>query len=187
VEALPDEFERERAIADIGDMIGLLDNALLTTKAGFGALDRQMLDLVEWLPPEISDLKSVGMNVSFDSRSAPVEAMILGDRVALRRILTNLIENAVKYGTSATVALTRDHETATIAVDDRGSGFDPEETDLLLEPFVRADPSRARNTGGAGLGLSVAVTLAEAHGGTIELSNQLDGGRATLKIPIYCP
>ncbi|MBN9672035.1 sensor histidine kinase [Roseibium aggregatum] len=187
VEALPDEFERERAIADINDMIGLLDNALLTTKAGFGALDRQMLDLVEWLPPEISDLKSVGLDVTFDSRAAPVEAMILGDRLALRRILTNLIENAVKYGTSAKVTLLRDHETATVQVDDRGPGFNPDEADLLLEPFVRAEPSRARNTGGAGLGLSVAVTLAEAHGGQIELSNHPDGGRASLTVPLYIP
>jgi len=185
VEALPDETERERAIADISDMIGLLDNALLTTRAGFGALDQQLLDLAEWLPPEISDLKSVGLNVALDTRAGPGEAVVLGDRVALRRILANLIDNALKYGKSARVILAREDGFASIAVEDDGPGFNPQEADLLLEPFVRAEPSRARNTGGAGLGLAVAVTLAEAHGGTIALSNHAGGGRATLRLPVY--
>lgn len=185
VEALPDESEREWAIADINDMIGLLDNALLTTRAGFGALDQQLLDLSEWLPPEISDLKSVGLNVAYEAGPGAGEVMVLGDRVALRRILVNLIENAVKYGESARVALSRDAGFARIAVEDGGPGFDLDQADLLLEPFVRAEPSRARNTGGAGLGLAVSVTLAEAHGGSIALSNHASGGRATLRLPLY--
>lgn len=186
VEALPDIEERARSIADINDMIGLLDNALLTTKAGFGALDQQLLDLSEWLPLEISDLKSVGLDVSFAGSGAPPGTEILGDRVALRRILTNLIDNAVKYGKAARVTLLQEDTAARIVIDDEGEGFGTAKTDLLLEPFVRADPSRARNTGGAGLGLAVARTLVEAHGGNISLSNRPGGGgRAVVALPLY--
>ncbi|WP_346915696.1 ATP-binding protein [uncultured Roseibium sp.] len=185
VEALPDDDERERAIADINDMIDLLDNALLTTRAGFGALDQQMLELADWLQLEITDLKSIGLDVTFNASPDVQDLVILGDRLALRRILTNLIENAVKYGTYARVSLLQENEFALITVDDGGPGFDPKEADLLLEPFVRAEPSRARNTGGAGLGLAVAQTLAEAHGGMIQLARHAKGGRATLKLPIF--
>lgn len=185
VEALPDEDERERAIADIGDMIGLLDNALLTTRAGFGALDQQMLDLPDWLAAQVSDMASGGLDVTLDRPEVQGEMTILADLLALRRILTNLVENAVKYGKSARVCLRRDDDFAVVLVDDMGPGFNPETIDMLMEPFVRDEPSRARKTGGAGLGLAVARSLAEAHGGTIELSNLATGGRAAVKLPLY--
>ncbi|WP_040441013.1 sensor histidine kinase [Roseibium aggregatum] len=185
LEALPDELERERAIADINDMIVLLDDALLAAQAGFGSLDQQIVDVDEWLGGEVRDLQSVGFQVRLESRTESEAIQVLADRVALRRVLVNLVENAIKYGVKCRVSLAREEDFAVITVDDWGPGFNGPSAGLLLEPFVRAEISRARTTGGAGLGLAIASSLAEAHGGSIDLGNHPEGGRVSLRLPAF--
>lgn len=184
LEKLPDDRERERATADIADMIDLLDNALLTSRAGVGALDEELLDLTELLQAEIADFKKAGMPVSL-GMDDPKAAWVIVDRLAFRRIIGNLVDNAVKYGQRAHVTLAVDDSHARIDVEDEGPGFSRQDADLLLEPFVRAEPSRARKTGGAGLGLAVARTLVEAHSGAIGLANGTRGGRVTVRLPLF--
>ncbi|MCO5965071.1 sensor histidine kinase [Sinorhizobium meliloti] len=185
LEQLPDHEERERATADIADMIDLLDNALLTSRAGVGALNEELLDIAELLCAEITDFRSSGLPVVLETDIVQSEVWVIGDRLALRRIIGNIVDNAVKYGRWAHVALVVEGNTASILVEDEGPGFAREETELLLEPFVRAEPSRARRTGGAGLGLAVARALVEAHGGTISLANGRWGGSVSVALPLY--
>lgn len=173
---------------DIADMIDLLDNTLLTARAGVGALDEELLDLIALVEQETADLKASGWNVMLNSLPQGREMLVIADRLAVRRILANLVDNAVKFGQEANVALDERDGVAILAVEDRGPGINEDEVALLLEPFVRAEPSRARKTGGAGLGLAGVRNLVEAQGGTIVIGNRSEGGsRVELRFPFFEP
>lgn len=188
IEHLPDRLERAQATADIGDMIELLDNALLTARAGVGALDEELLDLDDLLKAEVAAFQRAGRPVTLDPEQPHAPVWVLADRVALRRMIGNIIDNAVTYGGRAMVKLCTGSGQAQLQVCDEGPGFPPQIRAVLLEPFTRAEPSRARRTGGAGLGLAVARSLVEAHGGTIALDDAPGGGgRVTLTLPVFEP
>jgi len=102
----------------------------------------------------------------------------------LKRALNNVIENAVKYGKCARVALSEDANGIEIAVDDEGLGIPEADLERVFEPFQRLEESRSRETGGTGLGLAIARSIARGHGGDIVLSNRPAGGlRATIRLP----
>ncbi|CDZ67088.1 Putative sensor histidine kinase transmembrane protein [Neorhizobium galegae bv. orientalis] len=183
VEHIPNETEREKAAADIDDMIELLDNALLAGRAGVGALDEELLDLVPLLEAEVMDRRAAGAHITL-AALPPETAMVIGDRLALRRVFANLIDNALKYGGAAHLALAIEAEWLRVTVDDEGSGIPADWREVLTEPFVRLEPSRARKTGGAGLGLAVARNLVEAHGGRLEIDDA-PGGGARLSVRLY--
>ena len=186
IDYISDPTEREKAIHDIADMIDLLDTALLTARAGVGALDEELLDLVALVEQETVDLDASGWNVILKSPPHNREILVIADRLAVRRILANLVDNAVKYGQIANVTLKKRDSMAIILVEDMGPGIVEGEIDLLMEPFVRSEPSRARKTGGAGLGLAVVRTLVEAQGGTVAISNRCEGGaRVELRFPLF--
>lgn len=186
IDHITDSTEREKAIRDIADMIDLLDNALLTARAGVGALDEELLDLVALVEQEIVDLEASGWNVALSSLPQGRELLVLADRLAVRRILANLVDNAVKYGQVANVALEERQGMAILSVRDRGPGIAEDQVTLLLEPFVRSEPSRARKTGGAGLGLAVVRSLAEAQRGAVSVRNHAQGGVISeLSLPLF--
>lgn len=188
LEHLPRPDERAQAAADIADMITLLDNALLTARAGVGALDEEMLDFAVLLEGEVADLRRAGRPVTLDLGSCPVPVWVLAHRLALRRVIGNIIDNAITYGARADLTLACTREVVRLDVRDEGPGFPPDLREALLEPFVRGEPSRARSTGGAGLGLAVARTLIEAHGGSIALGGAAgQGGRVTVTLPVFHP
>jgi signal transduction histidine kinase len=102
---------------------------------------------------------------------------------ALKRCLTNLIANAIKFGTCAEVLL-EDGPELIIRVRDRGPGIPAEELERVFEPFYRLESSRNRDSGGTGLGLTIARDIAQAHGGSLTLANLPGGGlEATLRLP----
>jgi signal transduction histidine kinase len=102
---------------------------------------------------------------------------------ALKRCLTNLIDNAVKFGTRADIHI-EDGADLVIRVRDRGPGIPAEELERVFEPFYRLESSRNRDSGGTGLGLSIARDIAQAHGGSLQLSNLPGGGlEAALRLP----
>ena len=104
---------------------------------------------------------------------------------ALRRALRNLIENAQRYGGTARVSWHEDRGELSIIVDDDGPGIPEAELERVFDPFYRLETSRSLETGGHGLGLSIARTIARAHGGDIHLENREGRGlRATLAIPL---
>ncbi|MGG7646383.1 ATP-binding protein [Rhodovulum sp. YNF3179] len=116
-----------------------------------------------------------------------IEAMPAPARIrpgSFRRALRNVIENAVRYGGGAEIAVRPGDGDVAITVHDRGPGIPEDDLDNVFEPFVRLETSRSRETGGVGLGLAIARTILHAHGGEISLANRSDGGLCvTLTLP----
>jgi heavy metal sensor kinase len=113
---------------------------------------------------------------------------VIGNASALRRALLNVVENAVKYtpaGGLVSLSVGRDGDAATLEVEDTGPGIDPADAGRIFEPFVRLDAARARDTGGAGLGLAITRSVVVAHGGTIAVAPGAGGGaRFTIRLPL---
>ncbi len=185
VERLPDEQERARAIADIDDMIVLLDDALLSARVGAGELSREMLDLAALLRTDIDDRVAQGGPVTWQD-GLPAGTVVLGDRLALRRVFANVIDNALAYGRRASVAASQQGEMAVVTVDDEGPGIPADQRGTMFQPFNRLEASRNRATGGAGLGLAVVRSLVEAHEGTVEIAEAPGGGaRVVVSLPVF--
>jgi signal transduction histidine kinase len=111
--------------------------------------------------------------------------VINADSLALRRLFSNLLENAVKFGGAARARLLVKDQAAVIEIEDDGPGVPESEIERVFAPFYRREPSRNRKTGGIGLGLSVARSIARSHGGELILENRAGGGltaRATLPV-----
>jgi signal transduction histidine kinase len=186
VEQIPDEAEQRRAIADIDDMICLLDDALLSSRAGAGELAQEMIEFSDLIRSEVDDRRAQGASVDVISDDAVKDVIVLGDRLALRRIVANIIDNALKYGRFAHVRTKLNGQTIVATVDDEGPGIPEHQRQAMLEPFNRLETSRNRATGGAGLGLAVARNLVEAQGGAIEITEAPGGGaRVIVAFPIF--
>jgi signal transduction histidine kinase len=185
VDQIPDEAERSRAAADIDDMIRLLDDALLSSQAGAGELSQEMVEFAALVKAEVDDRSAKGR--ACDLRIAPgaEAAIVLGDRLALRRIIGNLIDNAIKYGGAAHVEVAVSGNAVRLIVDDEGPGIPAAARDTIFEPFNRLEKSRSRETGGAGLGLAIVRTLAEAHGGGAAIGDASKGARVIVTLPLF--
>lgn len=187
VDRIPDEGERERSIADIADMLRLLDDAMLASRAGAGELAEELVDFAQVVRAEVEDGRAEGRASDVHALiDASASAIVLGDRLALRRVVANLVDNALTYGKVAHLALVVDQKTVTLTVDDEGPGIPEDQREAILEPFVRLEDSRNRRTGGAGLGLAVARNLVEAHRGVISVSGAPAGGaRVSVKLTLF--
>ena len=104
------------------------------------------------------------------------DIMLRARPMALRRALRNLVGNAVRYGKEATVAWRVEGEGAVLEIRDRGPGIPEAEREKVFEPFYRLETSRSLETGGHGLGLSIARSIIRAHGGEITLFDHPEGG-----------
>jgi two-component system OmpR family sensor kinase len=130
----------------------------------------------------VDDLAETGADVTVGHTE---KVVIDADSLALRRLLTNLLENALKYGVRARTRLSVSNGLAEIDVDDDGPGVPIPELNRVFDPFYRREPSRSRQTGGIGLGLSVARSIARAHGGDVTLLNRPQGGlTARVVLPV---
>jgi signal transduction histidine kinase len=138
-------------------------------------------DLAALVRAVADDFTDIGADVAV---TAPARLDLTVRPVALRRALRNLVENAVRYGTRARIALEEQRGDAIITVDDDGPGIPADRLADVFDPFVRLETSRSTETGGVGLGLSTARTIARAHGGDVTLANRTGGGlTATLRLP----
>ncbi len=181
-EFIEDEEQRIKTLADLDDMEKMVSSALSFARDDAANEPHVTVDLRSLLHRVCDAIADTGQEVTLDAGEAPVR---FGCRpVALRRALTNLIDNAVKYGDRARVSLQTDENTALIRIDDDGPGIPPELREDAFRPFHRLETSRSRETGGTGLGLSVARTIIRAHGGDILLTNRDQGG---LRIEIRLP
>ena len=188
VEKIPDAAEQQRAVADIDDMIRLLDDALLSSRVGAGQLSQEMVDFAALVRTEADDRRTQGGRVDLSADDATNDVIVLGDRLALRRIVANIIDNAVKYGHVARLRLQLKNPAIVLTVDDEGPGIPADRRQAMLEPFNRLESSRNRATGGAGLGLAVVRSLVEAHDGTIALMTAPGGGtRVRIELPVFRP
>lgn len=185
-EKIGDEAERQRVMTDIDDMIWLLDDALLASRAGAGELAEEMVEIDDLIGTEVRDRQANGAPIDFRPAGSDRLAVVLGDRLALRRVVANLIDNAIKYGSAAHLASAIQDDHITLTIDDEGAGIPIEQRLAMLEPFSRLETSRNRGTGGAGLGLAIARSLTEAHGGQLSIDNAPTGGaRLTLRLPLF--
>jgi len=185
-EAIPDEAERAKAVRDIDDMIGLLDDALLAISEGASNHQEELVDLGEIVKAEIEDRQSAGADVSLTQSLNGGQPLVLGHARGVRRLVGNVLDNAIKYGGQARVELSARGRWLLVVVDDAGPGIPVDQREAVLEPFVRLDPSRSRATGGAGLGLTIAKKVVETHHGRLVLSDAPDGGaRVIIALPAF--
>jgi signal transduction histidine kinase len=186
IEKLPDPDDRHQAETDIADLVSLMDSALLATRSEAGSLDLELIDFAELVRNEVEDRRTSGLDVDLTVETIPTGLDVVGDRVALRRVLFNLVENALRYGTSAHVSLTADAGILELCVDDDGPGIPAAKRDELMQPFSRLEASRSRETGGAGLGLAIVQTLVAAHGGHVSIGDAPTGGaRVNVTLPKF--
>lgn len=169
-EFVEDATERERMLADLDQMEALVTNVLTHLREGQCPDDLALTDLPSVLQTVCDRFADLGQPVPL---SGPVRLTVRGRAVDLGRAVTNLVDNALKYGSGPQIRLAVEARWAFIDVVDQGPGIPREGRAAMIQPFVRGDPARSMNAReGFGLGLSIARTIAEAHGGRLEL---LDG------------
>ncbi len=183
-EQAPDEL-RDRMAADVEEMDALIGQAMAYVRGEAPPERVETFDLTALVADCARGFSETGEGVTFAAGPAlPVAA----DRSAIRRAVANLIANALKYGGSARVATTLTGALAAVRVEDDGPGLAEDQLEAVFEPFHRAEPSRNRQTGGAGLGLTVARQAGRAHGGDVVLTNRKGGGlTAELTLPLARP
>ncbi|ALL13045.1 ATP-binding protein [Caulobacter henricii] len=181
IEATPDEV-RTKLAADIDQMEAMISAALAFVRDTNRPAERTKLELASLLESVMDEAAETGGQAAVEQAERIV---IEGDSIALKRLIVNLVDNALKYGHSARGRIFAQGDTAIIEIDDDGPGIPPAELDRVFEPFFRGEPSRNRETGGIGLGLAVVRSLARAHGGDVTLTNRPGGGlRASVRLPI---
>lgn len=180
---IADDRQRARAISDVEDMARLLDDILLFARSDAGAEpDAQVIDARAEAIAYIEMRQEAGDDVALATGPAVLPCRCAP--LAFRRILSNLVDNALRYGERARVTLRAEDDLILLVVIDNGPGVPNEVIARLTEPFERLEPSRGRHSGGAGLGLSIVKALAETHGGCLELENRTVGGlRAKVLLP----
>ena len=172
IESAPEET-RAKLAADIDQMDEMISAALAFVRDATQPGGRAKVELSSLVESVIDEAAETGANATL---AASERVVIDGDSLALRRLLTNLIDNAVKYGGGARASLHSAPGFAVVEIEDDGPGVQSEELERLFEPFYRHEPSRSRVTGGIGLGLAVVRSIARAHGGDVTLHNRPGGG-----------
>ena len=174
-ELMEDSTDRDKLWSDLGEMEHLVREGVAYARSVHGASEASArINLDAFLDSLVFDYQDMNKHVSLSGRSARV----FDTRPhALRRVLVNLVDNALKFAGSAEleVGATATGELS-IKVLDRGPGIAEGELTQVLQPFYRVENSRNRGTGGTGLGLAIAQQLVVAIGGTLTLSNRLGGG-----------
>jgi signal transduction histidine kinase len=165
---LRDSFRR-----DLHEMESLIDATLSFIQDGTVMQDAVALDLFPILGDLAQLMREQGGKVAL---SGVRQATMRGYPQSLKRCFQNLIENALRYAGIAQVGLEVDDHAVRVHVRDDGPGIPPDQLERMLEPFQRLEASRSTATGGFGLGLSIAINIVKAHGGTLVLSNLPTGG-----------
>ena len=183
----PDDLERSmKGISRESERMSVLvEDLLLLARLDDGRpLERERVELDEVVGEAVETAQAVDPDRAIELHAEP--ATVLGDRVRLRQIVDNLLANVRAHtppGTPASVSVTRRNGSAEISVTDAGPGLDEEHLEHLFERFYRADPSRARASGGVGLGLAIVAAVAEAHGGSVAAVPRENAG-ATFRITL---
>jgi len=180
-ELLADPELQRKFTRDLEELEAMVAATLDFLRGTAGSEAAQPVDMTALLESLQADLSEVGRQVSITGR--PLRPYV-GQPTALKRCVRNLVENAVKYGKSASIEVDDNEEQLRILVRDEGPGIPPAELDRVFEPFYRVEDSRNRDTGGTGLGLTIAKSIAQSHGGELTLENRPSGGlEARLTLP----
>lgn len=180
---MPDSKENQEFVQDIDEMEKMLDG-YLSFVSGEGGEKSGFVDVNEMISSIINKYrKNTNALVRF-STNYEVSA-IQGREQALRRAVTNIIENAFHYGQTVAVAVNNSGKYLEISVDDDGPGIPKDKRDDVFKAFYRVEGSRNKKTGGVGLGLAIAKDIVVSHGGSIELSDSEMGGlRVVISLPL---
>lgn len=192
LERSSDTSLRDRATSDLEDIVRLLDDALLATQGEVLADKRpdEMVGLKDLIASEIAARPTDTVTLKQGDKSDLKELHVLGDRLSLRRIVSNLIDNALVYGGHAAIEILGTETEVIIHIDDDGPGIPEDKRNLVLEPFVRLEKSRSRATGGFGLGLAIVAKLVAQQEGQLLISDAptpLNGARVSVTLPRFDP
>jgi two-component system, OmpR family, osmolarity sensor histidine kinase EnvZ len=179
---MPASPDIDDARGDIVEMEGMLEEYLAFAQGQWGE-EPEALDLGDIAREIIGDAARAGRTI--DSDGLAISLPITGRPIALKRCLSNLVENALGFAAHVTMTSTRTPDLIILHVDDDGPGIAPEDYEDALKPFSRLDPSRNQNRKGVGLGLALANDAARSHGGSLTLDKSPMGGlRASVRLPV---
>ena len=180
-EMLEDEALRAKFAKDLDEMEAMVAQTLDFMRDASTQEALQRVDAMALLESLQTDYQDTGSRIEIEGSIAQPYP---GRPLALRRCLTNLVDNAIRYGGRATIKVEDAADRLTIRVLDDGPGIPEQELEQAFEPFFRGEASRSRETGGTGLGLGIARNIARAHGGDLVLRNRPEGGlEAILSLP----
>jgi signal transduction histidine kinase len=178
---LEDEKLRQKIQTDLGDMESMVGATLDFMRGTETKEPSQPLDLMALLESIQGNMSEAGWVVELTGR---IDKPIQGKPLALKRCITNLVDNAVHYGERADVTVDDQDQQVVISVSDNGPGIPEDSLERVFDPFFRLEASRSQHTGGTGLGLGIARNIARAHGGELVLENRPRGGlTARLLLP----
>jgi two-component system, OmpR family, sensor kinase len=181
IEAAPDDL-RAKLASDIDEMEAMVSATLAFVQDTTRPTNRTKLELSSLVETVMDEAAETGADASVEW----VERTVVdGDPIALKRLVTNLVDNALKFGSRAKGRVYGEAGMAIIEIEDNGPGVPEGEFERAFEPFHRLENSRSRETGGAGLGLAVVRAIARGHGGEVTLQNRAEGGlRAKVNLPL---
>ena len=176
-ELLEDDETRSAFVRTLDDMTIMADGLVTFAKGTREAEEPVILELGPFLE-ELCKTRGAAF-------AGGGQVKVKGRPVALGRAIGNVIDNAVRYGGSANVRFEVENQDVFILIDDNGPGIATDRLEAMFEPFVRGEDSRNADTGGAGLGLSIARTIVQAHGGSVKLENKTPKGLiARISLPV---
>lgn len=181
-EMVDDDETRDSIVASVEEMQGMVEATLTFARGLVGTEEPELVDLRHYLddlciamPETVALLGPEGCELRLRPN-------------AMRRALRNLVENALRYGDVARLDWHVASGELVLTVDDDGPGIPEDQLDKVFDPFFRLERSRSLETGGHGLGLSIARTIIQSHGGEVSLANRPEGGlRATVRLPLGTP
>ncbi|MGV6805018.1 MAG: sensor histidine kinase [Ruegeria sp.] len=198
---IPDAELREKLESDVDQMTGMIESVLTYTRSELSVEEPRQISLTSLVEALVADYQDMDLPVTL-KQAAPVAVegaaslfmsrrghgslsesrriLVMARPISLKRALTNLVDNALKYGRHASIELETDADTATIIVDDKGTNLSVSDIEALMAPFRRG--SNIGSSDGFGLGLTIVATVAEQHGGSLSFEAGDQGLRARLKI-----
>jgi two-component system OmpR family sensor kinase len=180
------DLARRRIEEESIRMTGLVDDMLVLARLDQGRpLEQEPVDLQAIATDAVADARAVAPNRDIKLNSLG-RVVVNGDDTRLRQVVGNLVRNALVHTPSQTpidVSLSTEDSVAKLSVVDRGPGIPAEDVDRIFESFYRADPSRSRDSGGSGLGLSIVSAVVTAHGGHV-IVRETEGGGATFEVEL---
>jgi signal transduction histidine kinase len=180
-EFIEDAEQQEKAIADLDEMQAMLDSTLAFARDDAAEEARTQTDLAALVQSLCDNMADAGQPVTCNTSSRLPYVCAPG---SIKRAVQNIVVNAIKYGEAAKVEVVDRPDQIDIIVTDKGPGIPADRREDVFRPFFRLEASRNRETGGSGLGLAVARSIARRHGGDILLEDAANGGFAVrLSLP----
>ncbi|MBC3302407.1 HAMP domain-containing protein [Pseudomonas sp. SWRI18] len=181
-EFIEDTDQQQRLFRDVDEMQAMINTALEFFRDDARLEQATQLDLAELLQTLIDDYRDQAIDLTFNG---PPRLVYFGRPLGLKRVMTNLMDNAIHYGTAPQIELQHKQGEVVIRVLDRGPGISKEHLEDVFLPFYRLEGSRNKSTGGVGLGLSTARAIVLEHGGTLTLAERQGGGlEAVVILPV---